>query len=140
MPTPLDILLDPVSLGIIGMYLLLMIWETVFPGRVLPAIKFWKLRGIAVFLFYFYLSSYLPLLWARWLPSAQLLDLSGIGSLVVHFLAYYCTSLAFIYGIVRCTRANGCGKCFIKCITARNAWILLARFFSVLWIWSVGRY
>jgi sterol desaturase/sphingolipid hydroxylase (fatty acid hydroxylase superfamily) len=81
MPTPLDILLDPVSLGIIGMYLLLMLWETLFPGRVLPAIKYWKLRGIAVFLFYFYLSSYLPLLWARWLPSAQLLDLSGLGSL-----------------------------------------------------------
>ena len=81
MPTPLDILLDPVSLGIIGMYLLLMLWEALFPGRVLPPIKFWKLRGIAVFFFYFYLSSYLPMLWAQWLPSAQLIDLSGLGSL-----------------------------------------------------------
>ena len=33
MPTPLDILLDPISLIIIGMYAFLMTWEAVFPGR-----------------------------------------------------------------------------------------------------------
>ncbi|HRO71197.1 MAG TPA: sterol desaturase family protein, partial [Chitinophagaceae bacterium] len=80
MPTPLEILLDPVSLIIISMYLLLMLWEAVFPGRKLPVVKFWKLRGIAVFFFYFYLSSYLPLLWDEYLPGTQLLDLSGWGS------------------------------------------------------------
>ena len=54
MPTPLDILLDPISLGLLGMYALLMLWEALFPGRKLPMVKYWKLRGIAVFIFYFY--------------------------------------------------------------------------------------
>lgn len=81
MPTPLEILLDPISLIIMGMYFLLMLWEAIFPGRVLPVVKFWKLRGIVVFLFYFYLSSYLPLAWAEYLPGVQLFDLSGWGSL-----------------------------------------------------------
>jgi sterol desaturase/sphingolipid hydroxylase (fatty acid hydroxylase superfamily) len=80
MPSPLDILLDPISLSLLAMYALLMIWEAVFPGRKLPMVKYWKLRGIAVFVFYFYLSSYLPLLWTQYLPEAQLVDLSGLGS------------------------------------------------------------
>ena len=79
MPTPLDILLDPISLSILGIYFLLMLWEAFFPGRKLPAVKFWRVRGIIFFLFYFYLSTYLPLLYAAYLPEAQLIDLSGLG-------------------------------------------------------------
>jgi sterol desaturase/sphingolipid hydroxylase (fatty acid hydroxylase superfamily) len=79
MPTPLDILLDPISLSILGMYMLLMLWEGIFPGRQLPVVKYWKLRGIVVFIFYFYFTSYLPFLWAAFLPSVQLVDLSGLG-------------------------------------------------------------
>lgn len=81
MPTPLEILLDPVSLTIIGMYIALMIWEAIFPGRQLPKVKYWKLKGIAVFLFYFYLSNYLPLAWAELLPDTQLINLSSWGPL-----------------------------------------------------------
>lgn len=81
MPSPLDLLLDPISLAILGMYAALMIWEAVFPGRKLPVVKYWRLRGILVFFCYFYISSYLPLLWASYLPSAQLLDLSGLGTI-----------------------------------------------------------
>ena len=40
MPTPLEILLDPVSLYILAMYALLMIWEAIFPARKLPVIPF----------------------------------------------------------------------------------------------------
>ena len=86
MPTPLQILLDPVSLVIIGMYLLLMTWEALLPARRLPSIRNWKIKGILFFIFYFFLSSYLPLLYAQWLPTSQLLDLAGIpiiaGSLI----------------------------------------------------------
>lgn len=95
MPTPLEILLDPVSLIIIGMYVLLMLWEAMFPGRKLPLVKFWKLRGIAVFFFYFFLSSYLPLLWAESLPGTQLIDLSSwgnmgaVGAILVYELGMY---------------------------------------------------
>lgn len=79
MPTPLEILLDPISLSIIAMYALLMIYEAIFPAKELPKVNFWVLRGIAFFFFYFYLSSYLPLLWAAYLPQTQLFDLSGLG-------------------------------------------------------------
>jgi len=78
MPTPLDILLDPVSLYILGMYLLLILWEALFPSRKLPHIPYWRVKGITSFFFFFYLSSYLPLFYATWLPASPLLDLSTI--------------------------------------------------------------
>lgn len=82
MPSPIDILLDPVSLAILAMYALLMVWEAIFPARRLPAIPYWHLKGIVFFFFFFYLSTYLPLLYAAWLPQSQLIDLSGINPIV----------------------------------------------------------
>jgi sterol desaturase/sphingolipid hydroxylase (fatty acid hydroxylase superfamily) len=76
MPGPLDILLDPISLYILGLYALLILWEAIFPARQLPKIKYWQIRGIASFFFFFYLSTYLPLWYAKWLPSAQLINLT----------------------------------------------------------------
>jgi sterol desaturase/sphingolipid hydroxylase (fatty acid hydroxylase superfamily) len=76
MPTPLEILLDPISLYILAMYALLMIWEAVFPARKLPSVRFWKVKGIFFFFIFFYLSTYMPLLYAEWLPTSQLVDLS----------------------------------------------------------------
>lgn len=81
MPTPLDILLDPISLIILTMYGLLMIWEAVFPGRTLPRVRFWVLRGMVAFAVYFYLSSYLPLWIDPILEPYRLLDLSGWGTI-----------------------------------------------------------
>ena len=82
MPTPLEILLDPVSLYILAMYALLMIWEAAFPARKLPVVSFWKLKGIFFFFVFFYLSAYMPLLYAAWLPTSQLIDLSTMNSVV----------------------------------------------------------
>ncbi|HEU0109687.1 MAG TPA: sterol desaturase family protein [Flavisolibacter sp.] len=81
MPTPFEILLDPISLTILGMYFLLMLWEALFPGRYLPSVKYWKLKGIIFFLVYFYLSTYLPLLYAAYLPQTQLIDGSAFGTI-----------------------------------------------------------
>lgn len=78
MPTPFEILTDPVSLAILALYLLLMAWEALFPARPLPEIRFWRIKGIAAFFFYFFLSTYLPLWYGRWLPTGQLVDLSGM--------------------------------------------------------------
>ncbi|HEY6503506.1 MAG TPA: sterol desaturase family protein [Chitinophagaceae bacterium] len=78
MPTLLDILFDPVSLYILGMYLLLILWEAFFPARKLPHVPYWRIKGIVSFFFFFYLSTYLPLLYAEWLPTSQLFDLSTI--------------------------------------------------------------
>lgn len=82
MPSPLEILLDPVSLYILGMYLVLILWEAFFPARKLPHIAHWKMKGILFFFAFFFLSTYLPLLYAEWLPSTQLIDLSKINSAV----------------------------------------------------------
>src|SRR5688572_19668805 len=82
MPSPLEILLDPVSLYIIAMYLLLITWELIFPARKLPFIPFWKVKGILFYFFFFFLSSYLPLWYAEWLPTSQLLDLSTMNPLL----------------------------------------------------------
>jgi len=78
MLSPLDILLDPVSLSIIGLYAALMIWEAIFPARRLPGIPNWHLKGISFFLVFLFLSSYLPLLYSEWLPETQVIDLTGI--------------------------------------------------------------
>lgn len=81
MPTPLEILLDPISLIVIALYAGLMIWEALFPARMLPTVKYWKLKGLIFFVIYFYLSSYLPLLWNEYLSAYQLLDLTALGTL-----------------------------------------------------------
>jgi len=78
MPTPFEILADPVSLGLMAMYILLMAWEAIFPARKLPPIRFWRIKGIVAFFLFFFLSTYLPLFYARWLPSAQLVDLTNM--------------------------------------------------------------
>lgn len=78
MPTPLEILLDPVSLYILGIYAALILWELLLPARQLPTVSFWKIKGLLSFFAFFYLSSYLPLMYEQWLPSTQLIDLSGI--------------------------------------------------------------
>jgi len=80
MPGPIEILLDPVSLMALGIYAALIAWEALFPARALPHVRGWRLRGLAAFACFFYLSSYLPLLWDAWLSQYQLFDLTGLGT------------------------------------------------------------
>jgi sterol desaturase/sphingolipid hydroxylase (fatty acid hydroxylase superfamily) len=80
MPTPLEILLDPVSLTVIALYAALIVLEALFPARALVPVKGWRLRGLLAFAFYFYLSSYLPLFWSEHLARFRLFDLSALGS------------------------------------------------------------
>lgn len=80
MPTPIEILLHPVSLAAIGIYAALMIWEALFPARELPKVRFWKIRGLAMFGLFFYMSSYLPMLIDPLLAPFQLFDLTGLGT------------------------------------------------------------
>ncbi len=80
LPNPIDLLLDPVSLVIMALYATLMISESLFPGRQLPKIKYWKLKGILSFFFYFFIASYLPLFINPLIEPYRLLDLSWMGS------------------------------------------------------------
>lgn len=86
MLSPIDILLDPISLSIIGLYAALMLWEAILPARQLPSIPYWHLKGIIFFFLFFFLSSYLPLIYAGWLPAVQLVDLSGMNAVTASFL------------------------------------------------------
>lgn len=79
MPTPIDILIDPISLTILGLYAALMLWEAVAPARRLPQVPGARLRGLVSFVTFFYLSTYLPMLWDDTLARFQLLDLSALG-------------------------------------------------------------
>jgi sterol desaturase/sphingolipid hydroxylase (fatty acid hydroxylase superfamily) len=91
MPTPLEILFDPISLVILAMYGGLILWEAIRPGRKLPVVKGWRRRGLTAFTAFFFLSSYLPLLWGEQLAQYQLIDLTGLGPVggaVVGFLLY----------------------------------------------------
>lgn len=80
MPTPIELLLDPISLAVFALYGGLMLWEALAPGRPLPEVAGWKWRGLAAFGVFFFLSSYLPLLWTEWLVQYQLADLSVLGT------------------------------------------------------------
>lgn len=97
MPTPLEILLDPISLGVLALYASIMLWEAIAPARQLPKIKGWHARALGSFAVYFYLSSYLPLLWDGFLAQYQLIDmshLSAVGGALVGLLVYN----ALLYG------------------------------------------
>jgi sterol desaturase/sphingolipid hydroxylase (fatty acid hydroxylase superfamily) len=78
MPTPLEILLDPVSLTVLAIYAALIGLEALLPARPLPRVPGWRRRALAVFAFYFFLSSYLPLLWTETLARFQLFSLEGM--------------------------------------------------------------
>lgn len=80
MPTPIDIFLDPISIGVLVLYATLMLWEALFPARRLPRVSGWQARAMGSFVLYFFLSSYLPLLWDDSLANYQLFDLSGLGA------------------------------------------------------------
>lgn len=97
MPTPLDILLDPVSLTVLALYAALIGLEALFPARPLPRVRGWRTRALLVFTLYFFLSSYLPLLWTETLARYQLFDLTALNPfvgvavavLVYEFLVYW---------------------------------------------------
>ena len=81
LPTPLQIIIDPASIIVISIFFILMIAEELFPGRTLPYIKFWKLKGVSAFIIYFFLSSYLPLIWNETVSNYQIFNLSSLGNI-----------------------------------------------------------
>jgi sterol desaturase/sphingolipid hydroxylase (fatty acid hydroxylase superfamily) len=76
MPSPLELLLDPLTLSVIGIFAALALWEALFPARRLPRVRFWRSKGLLGFAAFMAISSYLPFLWAEWLAPIQLFDLS----------------------------------------------------------------
>jgi len=91
LPTPIEILLDPISLIVLAVFAGLALWEKVAPGRTLPKVSGWRLRGYVSLAVYFYLSSYLPLIWDGALAEHTLIDLTALGAFggaTIGMLAY----------------------------------------------------
>jgi sterol desaturase/sphingolipid hydroxylase (fatty acid hydroxylase superfamily) len=65
---------------VIAIYASLILWEALAPARPLPAVRGWKLMGLAAFVAYFFISSYLPLMWGEWLAQFRLFDLTSLGT------------------------------------------------------------
>lgn len=80
LPTPWQILIDPASIIVISIFLVLVIAEAVIPARKLPIVKYWKLKGITAFFIYFFISSYLPLIWSDHLAEYRIFDLTFLGN------------------------------------------------------------
>ncbi|MGI9544415.1 MAG: sterol desaturase family protein [Cyclobacteriaceae bacterium] len=78
LPSPIEILLDPISLLVYAIFGGLFLWESLFPARKLPQVKFWKLRGLAFFIAYMVLTTYIPLVWDDFFASYQLVNLSSL--------------------------------------------------------------
>ncbi|TLU67087.1 sterol desaturase family protein [Thalassotalea litorea] len=105
MPTPLEVLLDPISLGLILIYFGLILLQTLFPAQNLKPIKGWIPKTLGFFLLYFYLSSYLPLVWDQYLGQYQLLDLSELSIYLSTFFAVFVFEF-LVYVWHRCLHKN----------------------------------
>ncbi len=81
LPTPFDLIFNPISYIVFTIYGGLMLWEAIFPARKLPQVKFWKLKGILSFFLFFFLSSYLPIIWDGYLTEYQIFDLTSLGTI-----------------------------------------------------------
>ncbi|OGT70810.1 MAG: fatty acid hydroxylase [Gammaproteobacteria bacterium RIFCSPLOWO2_02_FULL_57_10] len=98
MPSPLELIFNPVSYIVFAIYATLMLWEFLFPARVLPQIKWWRTRGMLSFICYFFLSSYLPLWWDGKLAALQLFNLAGVNlaaQVVIGLFAYELVAYAY---------------------------------------------
>lgn len=97
MPTPIELILDPLSLLFIGLYAAMIVWEFCFPARTLEQVPHWHWKGLAAFGVYFLLSSYLPLWWDAGLAQYRLFDLDawpvwlqfGAGLVAFEFFNYW---------------------------------------------------
>src|SRR3546814_16018916 len=64
MPTPLQLLLDPISLTVFAIFGALLLLDALFPARILPLVPIWRLAGLPPFGLFFFLSISPPLLWS----------------------------------------------------------------------------
>ncbi len=91
MPTPIDVLLDPISLAVMTIFAALIAWEAIAPARPLPKVRGWRTKGLVAFVVYVMISTYLPILWTEQLAAWQLFDLTALGTwggAAVGLLAY----------------------------------------------------
>ena len=89
MPTPLEILMDPISLALLAIYCVLMLIEAIKPAQKLKKVKGWIPKALFTFVCYFYLSTYLPLIWDQYLIPYQLFNLQHLNPFVSALIAIF---------------------------------------------------
>jgi sterol desaturase/sphingolipid hydroxylase (fatty acid hydroxylase superfamily) len=89
MPTPLEILMDPISLVLFTIYIGLIMLEAISPGQPLKKVKGWIPKALTVFIIYFYLSTYLPLVWDKYLLPYQLINLQQFNPYLSTLMAIF---------------------------------------------------
>lgn len=70
--------------------------ERVAPAAPLPAVRFWKLKGLLFFFLSGLIAGALPSLWAPWVRAHRLIDLEGLGTMGGALLGIVVTDL-FVY-------------------------------------------
>ncbi len=97
MPTPLDILLDPISLILVSIYASLIVLEKLIPGQPLKKVENWVPKSLLFFIVYFYSSSYLPLIWDKYLLPYQLVNLQNNHPLLGVIVAVFIVELLIYF-------------------------------------------
>lgn len=69
----------PVTWLVLALFAAFALLEALRPGRAWPAVRGWRLKGVASFLATLVLSAAAPLLWDAWLAEHRLFDLTGLG-------------------------------------------------------------
>lgn len=105
MPTPIEILLDPISLILLSIYTALIMLERILPGQPLKKVPHWIPKSLLVFVVYFYLSTYLPMVWDKYLMHYQLLDMQSINPFISTLFAVLVFEL-LIYAWHRTMHSN----------------------------------
>jgi sterol desaturase/sphingolipid hydroxylase (fatty acid hydroxylase superfamily) len=70
---------DIVLYGLLGSFALLIAVEKLRPGRRLPAIRLWRVSGLAAAVLSFVVSGLVPVYFGEWLAAHQLIDASALG-------------------------------------------------------------
>ncbi len=96
MPTPIEILMDPISLGLLVIYFSLIVIEAIGAPKKQKHIKGWIPKALCVFVLYFFLSTYLPLIWDKYLIQYQVFNLESMNPYLSTFIAVIVFEL-FIY-------------------------------------------
>jgi hypothetical protein len=82
-----------------------------------------------VFVGYFYLSSYLPLLWGSTLAQHQIVDLQALNPFVGAAIGVLAYEFLIMCGTGPCTGSTGSGAPSTRCITAPSAWTAFGAFY-----------
>jgi sterol desaturase/sphingolipid hydroxylase (fatty acid hydroxylase superfamily) len=134
MPTPIEVLSDPVSIATIAIYLGLIGWENIAPAEKLAPARFWPLRGLIAFALYFYVATYLPLIWGNWLAPLQLFDLSRVQPAIAAMGGLLAFEFALYWWHRGMHETNLLWRIFHQMHHSADGWIRSARFISAPWI------